>query len=63
MNYFGIDIRVPWTAYEMDTGLPLHEMMTGDWYMWMKVTRGYKYAMHIVLRASTIIKAAGYPDY
>jgi hypothetical protein len=27
------------------------------------VTRGYKYAMHIVLRASTIIKAAGYPDY
>ena len=28
-----------------------------------KVTRGYKYAMHIVLRGSAIIKAAGYPDY
>jgi hypothetical protein len=27
------------------------------------VTRGYKYAMHIVLRGSVIIKAAGYPDY
>ena len=26
-----------------------------------KVTRGYKYAMHIVLRGSIIIKAAGYP--
>ena len=29
MNYFGVDIRVPWTTYEMDTGLPLHEMIEG----------------------------------
>eukprot|EP00966_Prymnesium_polylepis_P285553 6596081-Prymnesium_polylepis.1 len=63
MNYFGLDIRVPWTTHEMDTGLPLHQMMEGDWYMRMKVTRGYKYAMYIVLRGSTIIEAAGYPDY
>ena len=39
MNYFGIDIRVPWSTYEIDTGVPRHEMIEGDWWMRMKVSQ------------------------
>lgn len=89
MNFYAVDIRGPWENYELDTGLPRHEMIGGNWWIrfkvrrtrglgcrsslatnlpsecnlspFVKVTRGYKYAMHVVLRGSMIFKAAGYP--
>jgi hypothetical protein len=60
MNFFSVDVRQAWDTYEIDTGLHRHWMQPGDWYMRMKVTRGYSYAMHIVLRGSAIIKASGF---
>eukprot|EP00966_Prymnesium_polylepis_P127831 2955853-Prymnesium_polylepis.2 len=60
MNFFSVDVRHAWDSYETDTGLPRHWMQPGDWWMRMKVTRGYSYAMHIVLRGSAIIKASGF---
>ena len=39
INYFAVDVRVPWASYETDTGLPRHVMVAGEWWMRMKVCR------------------------